>query len=153
MRVSAAIRGDLAEMMKAERRKGEAATFAGVDQATQGLRLDLRKQITGAGMGQRLANTWRSKTYPPDRQSFKPGGSVWSKAPKIVSVFATGATIRAKNRRFLAVPLPAAGKRSRGAKLTPAGWPGATWARAALRGPSQATGWPRRRRMRCSAAC
>ena len=79
--------------------------------------------MTGAGLGKRLANTWRSRSYPEDRRSLKPGGFIWSKAPTIVTAFAYGASIRAKSGGFLAVPLPAAGKHGDGRKrITPGGW-------------------------------
>ena len=109
--------------MKAEIKAGESAAFVGVDAATQGCKGELRGQVTGAGLGKRLANTWRSRSYPADRRSLKPGGFIWSKAPTIVTAFAYGATIRAKSGGFLAVPLPAAGKHGDGRKrITPGGW-------------------------------
>ena len=121
MRLSAALRGELGKLIKDELRAGEAAAFGGMDRATQGLKGDLRGQITGAGLGKRLANTWRSKTYPADRRSLKPAGFLWSKAPEIVRAHAEGATIRARSRTYLAIPLPAAGKRGR-SKITPMAW-------------------------------
>jgi hypothetical protein len=37
-----------------------------------------------AGFGQRLANTWRSRTYPEGEQSLGAAGLVWSKAPNLI---------------------------------------------------------------------
>lgn len=123
MRLIVAVVGSMKRIMEAERKAGEAAAFAGVDAATQGMKGELRGQIERAGLGRRLANTWRSKTYPADRRSLKPGGFVWSKAPEIVSTFAEGAKITAKNGQFLAIPLPAAGKYADGRKrVTPGSW-------------------------------
>ena len=121
MRLTAALSGELSQVLKSEIKTGEVAAFAGMDRATIGLKDELRGQITGAGMGKRLANTWRSKTYPDDHKSLKPAGFIWSKAPEIVSAHAEGATIRARNGTYLAIPLPAAGKRGRG-KITPTAW-------------------------------
>ena len=73
--------------------------------------------------GKRLANTWRSRSYPEDRRSLKPGGFIWSKAPTIITAFAYGATIRGRQGGFLAMPLPAAGTHGDGGKrITPGGW-------------------------------
>ncbi len=61
--------------------------------ATSTLKNAARGQILAAGMGQRLANTWRGNTYPNEGNSLSPAGWVYSKAPDIISAFATGATI------------------------------------------------------------
>jgi hypothetical protein len=127
MRLGVALRGDLDKVMRAEIKAGESAAFAGVDAATQGCKAELRGQVTGAGLGKRLANTWRSQTYPADRRSLKPGGFVWSKAPAIITAFAYGARIRSRRGGYLAIPLPAAGTRGdAGKKITPGGWERAT---------------------------
>lgn len=122
MNLAAVVIGSLSKMIKEEIDKGERAASSGMATATEGLKGELRDQITGAGLGKRLANTWRSKTYPADRKSLKPAGFIWSKAPEIVSAHAEGATIRAHRTRFLAIPLPAAGKRTGRGKITPADW-------------------------------
>lgn len=123
MRLTAGLRGDLSQIIRAELRAGESAVFAGVETATQGLKLALRAQVVGAGLGRRLANTWRARSYPKDRRSLKPGGFVWSKAPTIISTFAQGATVRSRHGFYLAIPLPAAGKLGDNRKkITPAGW-------------------------------
>ena len=57
MKLQAAIRGDLQALLKAELRGAERAVTAGVRAATLGLKAELRAQVTGAGMGTRLANT------------------------------------------------------------------------------------------------
>jgi len=66
---------------------------------------ELRVQTTGAGLGQRLANTWRDRVYPESRQSMTPTGYIWSNAPRIADAFARGATIRPlAGKRFLWIP-------------------------------------------------
>jgi hypothetical protein len=80
--------------------------------------------VVAAGMGQRLANTWRMKVYPEGgRTSLEPSIVVWTKAPKIVDAFSRGATIYPTGgRRYIAIPtdnVPPAlrGRRARGQRL------------------------------------
>ena len=111
MRLLAAIQGDLNALLTAELRNAERAVTTGVRAATDGLKTELRGQITGAGLGNRLANTWRGEVYPKSGQSIGAAGYVWSKAPKLsVRMYAEGAVIRSKQGLFLAIPTPAAGK-------------------------------------------
>ena len=42
----------------------ERAVTSGTRDAGRGLRAELRQQVTSAGLGQRLANSWRDKHYP-----------------------------------------------------------------------------------------
>jgi hypothetical protein len=70
-----------------------------------GLKGELREQVVGAGLGRRLANTWRGKRYPEARPSINSAAYVWSKAPDIVDAFERGPTIVPVNgRKYLAIP-------------------------------------------------
>ncbi|MDX9862649.1 MAG: DUF6441 family protein [Rhodospirillales bacterium] len=123
MRLSAAIEGDLTRFLADELKAGEEAVTAGIREATNGLKLELRQQIVGAGLGRRLANTWRSEVYPKGQNSISAAGLVFSKAPNIVRAYADGALIRSKHGLFLAIPTPAAGRYGDGRKkITPGGW-------------------------------
>ncbi len=123
MRLEAALQGSLREIMTAELRGAERAITAGVREATDGLKGELRRQITSAGLGSRLANTWRSEVYPKGRPSLGAAGFVWSKAPRIVRLYAEGAVIRSKRGLFLAIPTPAAGRFGDARqKITPGSW-------------------------------
>ena len=123
MRLEAALTGSLKEAMAAEIKAAERAVTSAVNAAAQGLKTELRAQITGAGLGQRLGNTWRSETFPKGGTSISAAGFVWSKAPGIVRIYEEGATIRSTKGLFLAVPTPAAGRYGDGGKkITPAGW-------------------------------
>ena len=83
----------------------------------------MRGQITGAGLGNRLANTWRGEVYPRGQPSIGAAGYVWSKAPGIVRLYAEGAVIRSKQGLFLAIPTAAAGKfGDNRKKITPGAW-------------------------------
>jgi hypothetical protein len=123
MRLQAAIQGDLNALLKSELGSAERAVTAGIREATDGLKTELRRQITGAGLGTRLANTWRGKVYPKGQPSTGAAGHVWSKAPGIVRLYAEGGIIRSKQGLFLAIPTPAAGRFGDGRqKITPGAW-------------------------------
>jgi hypothetical protein len=96
-------------------------------EVTDGLKSDLRADVVDSALGQRLANTWRGKTYPEGGASLEAASFVWSKAPNIVDAFDRGVTIRSHRGFWLAIPTPAAGKTgltSTGARkrITPGGW-------------------------------
>ena len=123
MRLEAALEGDLRRFLADELKSAEDAVTAGVRAATEGLKQDLRRQIVGAGLGQRLASTWRGEVYPRGQTSLRAAGFVFSKAPGIVRAYANGAVIRSRHGYFLAIPTPAAGKYGDGRKkITPGGW-------------------------------
>ena len=118
MRVSAALSGSLIKLLETEREAAKKAVTAGVRQATNGLKTDLRTQVTSAGLGNRLAKTWRGNLYPKGGKSLNAAGFVFSKAPEIISAFATGVTIRSTTGRYLAIPTPYV-SRLRGRRRTP----------------------------------
>lgn len=118
----AALQGDLKRIMAEELKAAEQAVTSGVRQATDGLKAELRNQITSAGLGQKLANTWRGQIYPKGGASLHAAGLVWNKAPQIVGAFGQGMTIRSSHGFFLAIPTPAAGKSAMGKHVTPALW-------------------------------
>jgi hypothetical protein len=123
MRLSATITGDLGRIMAEEVRAAEEAVTAGVGEAAEGLKSELRTQVTNAGLGPRLARTWRSETYPRGQASISAAGLVWSKAPGIIRIYEDGATIRSTEGFFLAIPTAAAGRFGDGGrKITPGGW-------------------------------
>jgi hypothetical protein len=114
--------GDIASLLDAEAKAGEKAVSAAMRMAGTGLKDAWRTQITGAGLGARLARTIRSEQFPKGRPSLNAAALVWSKAPVIVGAHDTGPLIRSKNGFWLAIPLPAAGKSLRGGRITPGEW-------------------------------
>lgn len=123
MRLQAAVQGDLNALLAAELRSAERAVTAGVRAATDGLKTELRSQITGACLGTRLASTWRGEVYPKGQPSLAAAGYVWSKAPRLVRLYAEGAIIRSRRGLFLAIPTPAAGRFGDvRRKITPGSW-------------------------------
>ena len=122
MKLAAAISGDLRKIMAEEVKAAEDAVTAAMRQAADGLKADLRRQVTEAGMGQRLANTWRAELYPKGRKSIKAAGFVFTRAPTIIRAFDQGAVIKSKHGFWLAIPTPAAGTGARGKRMTPGLW-------------------------------
>jgi hypothetical protein len=123
IRLTAALDGNLKRIMELEMRAAARAVTAGVREATDGLKGELRRQITSAGLGTRLANTWRGEVYPRGQPSIGAAGYIWSKAPGILRLYAEGAVIRSKHGLFLAIPTLAAGRfGDNRQKITPGAW-------------------------------
>jgi hypothetical protein len=131
---------DLVAMMAAEIAAGERAVTAAIRAAATGLQAGWRGQITGAGLGTRLARSIRSERFPKGRPSLNAAALVWSKAPVIVGAHNTGPLIRSKSGFWLAIPTAAAGKSLRGGRITPGEWERRTGLRLRFvyrrRGPS-----------------
>lgn len=124
MRLVAALKGDLERYMAEELATAEAAVTRGLREAGAGLKLELRRDTTQAGLGRRLANAWRSANYPRRGHSLGAATEVFSKAKKLHEVFDRGATIRSKNGFWLAIPTEDVPKVNyRRAKITPSNWP------------------------------
>jgi hypothetical protein len=126
-------RPDLSKALAETEKDIERAVTSGMRDATDGLKQDLREDIVGAGLGERLSRTWRGKTFPEVGESAEAAAYVWSRAPKIVDAFDRGVVIRRDSSKnnwrglFLAIPTAAAGKSGRSAvgsreKITPGGW-------------------------------
>jgi hypothetical protein len=95
----------------------KAVTIA-VGAAAEGLKLDLRKQLTARGGFGRFANAIRSSQFPKrGRYSPKAAGTVWAAGKEsrgadnhatvseIFDAFAVGATVTPTGGRYLAIPL------------------------------------------------
>jgi hypothetical protein len=122
MKLKLDITPDLAAMMAAEIKAGEKAVTAATREAGTSLKTAWRSQITGAGLGMRLARTLRSEQYPKGNPSLHAAALVWSKAPNIVSAHDTGPLIRSRKGFWLTIPTAAAGKSRRGGRISPVEW-------------------------------
>lgn len=122
MKLDLSVTGEIVNAMRTEILAGEKAVTATMRAAGGNLKSDWRAQITRARLGQRLANTIRSKTYPAKGESLEAAALVWSNAPQIIGAHDTGPLIRSKDGFWLAIPTPAAGKGARGKALTPREW-------------------------------
>jgi len=140
MRLKLDINPDIVAMMAAEVVAGERAVSAAMREAGTGLKTAWRSQITGAGLGRRLANSIQSQNFPRSGESLNAAALVWSKAPVIIGAHETGPLIRSRNGFWLAIPTAAAGKGARGSRITPGEWERRTGLRLRFiyrrRGPS-----------------
>lgn len=122
MKIGMEITGNLAAMMAAEIEAGERAVSKAIGEAAGSLKTAWRGQITGAGLGARLARTIRSEQFPKGKDSLNAAALVWSNAPVIIGAHEEGPLIRSKSGFWLAIPTPAAGKSTRGGRITPGEW-------------------------------
>jgi hypothetical protein len=140
MRLRIDIRPDITALMQAEIAAGEKAVSAAMREAGSSLKSAWRTQITGAGLGTRLGNSIRLATFPRTSNSLNAAALVWSKAPVIIGAHDTGPLIRSKDGFWLAIPTAAAGKSTRGGRITPGEWERRTGLRLRFiyrrRGPS-----------------
>lgn len=122
MKFAASIAGSLKADLKAEMQQIEKAVTGGIKEAGDGLKGSLRRQVITAGLGSRLARTWRSRAYP--NKGHDAATLVWSKAPEIIRTFDEGAVIRSRSGLWLAIPTSAAPKRGVGGKrINPGNFP------------------------------
>lgn len=130
MRFSATAANPRAALKGTEEQVARSVT-TGMREITTGLKQDLREDVREAGLGPRLANTWRGDTYPKAGASIEAAAYVYSNAPKLIDAFDRGVTIRAKGGKYLAIPAPDAGvrqvskRRAKGSTdntLSPAAW-------------------------------
>jgi hypothetical protein len=122
MKLVAALARSLQADMQVELRNIERAVTTGTRDAGRGLKTELRRQVGSAGLGQRLANSWRDKHYP--NQKLDAASLVYTKAPQIIRAFDEGALIRSRRGRFLAIPTENAPRKGTdGKRISPRTFP------------------------------
>jgi Family of unknown function (DUF6441) len=122
MNLGASITRSLQVDMQAELRDLERAVAAGTKVAVQSLKTELRRQVSSAGLGQRLANSWRDKHYP--NRMLDAASLVYTKAPQIIRAFDEGLAIRSRRGRFLAIPTENAPRKGTdGRRISPSTFP------------------------------
>ena len=121
MRIIAKV-GDIRRQIERDLVMANRAIHGGVTEATHSLKQRLRLQVTSAGLGRRLSNTWRDKVLPEKPANLTADGLVWTKVPHIMRPHGFGATIRARNARWMTIPTPAAGATRGGGRITPKQW-------------------------------
>ena len=85
MKLKLAIDPEIVALMAAEVAAGERAVTTAMREAGTGLKSAWRTQITGAGLGRRLANSIRSASFPKSGESLNAAALVWSNAPVIIA--------------------------------------------------------------------
>ena len=122
MKLAASFTRSLQADMRAELRDIERAASNGTREAGRGLKTELRRQVASAGLGQRLANSWRDRHYP--NQKLDAASLVYTKAPQIIRAFDEGAVIRSRRGRFLAIPTENAPRKGTdGKRISPRTFP------------------------------
>jgi hypothetical protein len=117
------IDGDLSAVLEAEIVAAEKAVTLGITRAGEALKAAWRAQVTGAGLGRRLANAIRANRYPGSGESISAASLVFSSAAEITDAFDRGVLIRSKHGLWLAIPTAEARSRDLGrARITPLGW-------------------------------
>jgi hypothetical protein len=140
MRLRIDIHPDIVALIQAEIAAGEKAVSGAMREAGTSLKSAWRGQITGAGLGTRLGNSIRLASFPRSGDSLNAAALVWSNAPVIIGAHDTGPLIQSKNGFWLAIPTAAAGRSSKGGRITPGEWERRTGLRLVFiyrrRGPS-----------------
>lgn len=120
--VQVTVIGDFQKELVAETKGAERAVTAAIRLAGAGVKAGWRAQIASAGLGERLGRTIRDQYFPKSGTSIEAAALVYSRAPHIVGAFDQGVTIRSKDGFWLAIPTVAAGKSSKGGRITPGEW-------------------------------
>ena len=89
MHLSLNIDPDIVALMREEIATGERAVSTAIREASTRLKSAWRGQITGAGLGTRLARSVRFEQYPKGKPSLNAAALVWSKAPVIIGARCT----------------------------------------------------------------
>ncbi|MEQ8784186.1 MAG: DUF6441 family protein [Roseibium album] len=111
--------GNLQKELDRQTNEVASAIYEATDDVAAAVKKRFRQQVTSAGLGNRLAKTWRHRTYPGRNVlTLEPAALIWSKAPQIVSAFSSGDPIRStRPGGFLAIPTDfAPATRKRGAR-------------------------------------
>jgi hypothetical protein len=122
LKLTATVARSLQADMQAELRDIERAVTTGTRDAGRGLKTELRRQVSSAGLGQRLANSWRDRHYP--NQKLDAASLVYTQAPQISRAFDEGAVIRSRRGGFLAIPTENAPRKgTEGRRISPSTFP------------------------------
>jgi len=123
-RLTAALEGNLEQYMEEELDLAKRAVTKGVHGRATTLKHALRADVIAGGLGRNLSKSWQQEDYPKHLPSLGAASFVYTKAEKLVAAFDQGVSIRARNKRFLAIPTPSAPKLGRkGDRLSPANFP------------------------------
>ena len=130
MKLKVELQGDLRAILSEEIEDAKIAVSNGVWRTGESLKKAMRAQVAGA-FGRRLGNAIKQEDYP-DHPSLRAASFVFAKsaakrnsrgADQIIDGFNKGSVITANGGKFLAIPLPSAGRGRRGrSNITPEQW-------------------------------
>jgi hypothetical protein len=114
--IGLALIGELENALDAQRKDLAGEIYKGFDEYSLIVKKRLRNQVIGAGLGNRVAKTWRYDLYPKRGVlTLEPASVIKSKAPQIIEAFSSGEPIRSSRMAgFLAIPTDFAPRRRGG---------------------------------------
>ncbi|MGD9924432.1 MAG: DUF6441 family protein [Pseudorhodoplanes sp.] len=105
MRLRIALTHDINGWSERKQQAVRRGSMVGARRFRARLKLALRDDVRRAGLGDRVANTWRDELYPSGgKLSMRPTVFAWTKAPEIVRGHTDGVPIRGKSGNWLAIP-------------------------------------------------
>lgn len=119
---SVTIEGSPAQIMSDEAVLWETAVTSAIGDVGATIQREWRGQITGAGLGRKLANTVRSRVFPQNGVSASAASLVFTNADDILLGHDEGSLIVSDRGAYLAIPTEAAGRLAGGKKPTPGEW-------------------------------
>lgn len=136
MKLRVDVVGDFEAIMRENVLNGERAVTRTMRAAGRDLKARWRQRIVAAGLGRRLSNTIREKSYPPGDVSLNAATLVYvpkkkalsdtravaATAAEVIDAHHRGVIIRAVNKFWMAIPTPAAGRAPGGRRFTPSEW-------------------------------
>jgi hypothetical protein len=116
------ITGSPQRIMRDEAVLWETAVTVAIADAGSDIQKAWRGQIRSAGLGNRLARTVRTESFPKGRVSASAAAIVFTRADDIIGAHDEGSLITSRDGFWLAIPTEAAGRGRRGKKPTPGEW-------------------------------
>ncbi|MGB4101074.1 MAG: DUF6441 family protein [Alphaproteobacteria bacterium] len=99
------IAGDIKAVITRSDQRLQAQLRAAIDETAEELKVTLRQQVRAAGLGHGLEKAWQVKIYPRRGvPTLNPSAVVYSKAPRLHSIFDRDNIIYARDGKFLAIP-------------------------------------------------
>lgn len=119
MKITAVLVGNIAAAFEEQLLDIRRSNTTAVQRAGEDLKSKLRAQVKAAGLGDKVANAWRNRSFGK-AASYNPAALVWSKAPIIHAAFNEGTVIKTKNgERFIAIPSENVPRKAGGKRRTP----------------------------------
>lgn len=107
------------DMLDRDLRRMERSHTRAMRSVATSMKAAWRDEIRAGGLGNRVANTVRSASYPQGQDSLNAAAMIWTKAPDIVSAHDAGTLVKSPDGFWLAIPLPSAGRGRGGRRMTP----------------------------------
>lgn len=100
------LRGRIGERWERRRQNLREAVTAAMRERGNAAKDAVRAEARAAGLGNRVANTWRGQVYPERGVSASAAYVLASRAPHIIAGHSSGEVIRGRDGNWLAIPTP-----------------------------------------------